>query len=69
MKHARVNPRSLCPECSGQMGFLKHVGSKEFVLNPKGKDFKRVSWEEYLEDGKPAWEVREFKPRGGDVHE
>ena len=69
VKHARVNPRSLCPECSGQMGFLKHVGSKELVLNPESRDFKRVSWEEYLEDGKPAWEVREFKPRRGDVHE
>jgi hypothetical protein len=58
--------RSLCPECGSQMGFLKHVGSKELVLNPKSSEFKRVSWEDYLEDGVPAWEVMEFKPHGDD---
>lgn len=62
----RVNRRVLCPECGGQMGFLKHVGSKELVLNPKSPDFKRVSWEQPFEDGAPAWEVVEFNPFKGD---
>ena len=63
----RVNRRSLCPECGGQMGFLKHVGSKEFVLNPKSPEFKGMSWEDHFEDGVPAWEVAEFNPRGDDA--
>jgi len=60
-------PRLVCPLCGSQCGFLDYVGSKPLVIDKKSRDFKRELFESFLQDGQPAWVVREFAPRGDDL--
>ena len=60
-------PRLLCPLCGSQCGFLDYVGSKPLVIDKESRDFKRELFESFLQDGQPAWVVREFAPRGADL--
>jgi len=62
----RVKSRVLCPSCNSSMGFISYVGSRGLVLNPESPEFKKKSFERYLEDGVPAYTVRESKPYAGD---
>ena len=48
--------------CHEQLGPIEYVGSKSFVLSRHSPDFKRESYEEYMEDGNPAWFA--YEPKG-----
>ena len=50
-----------CSICNEEMGPLDYVGSKRFVVSRLSADFQRQSYEDYLEDGQPAWIVKESK--------
>jgi hypothetical protein len=58
-------PRFRCPQCGSDCGFLEYVGPKRPVIDKSDPKFKRQSYEPFLEGGKPAWIVGEFKPSGG----
>ena len=58
-------PRFHCPQCGSDCGFLDYVGSRNLVIDKRDPNFKNQSFEPLLEDSKPAWVVREFKPSGG----
>ena len=45
-----------------QLGPIEYVDSKSFVLSRHSPDFKRESYEEYMEDGNPAWFA--YEPKG-----
>jgi hypothetical protein len=58
-------PRYHCPQCGSDCGFLEYVGSRRPAIDKGDPKFKPQSFEPFLEDGKPAWVVREFKSSGG----
>ncbi len=54
-----VKPKSLCPLCGSECGFVEPAFSRDIVTDRDSPDFVRVSKEPHFIDGRPAWRVKE----------
>lgn len=53
--------KNVCPICLHELKRLDYFGDKTFVLDKDSPDFRRVSFEDLMEDGRIVWFEREEK--------
>lgn len=56
--------RSLCPLCKYELIDIQYNGKKRLVTDRNSPDFKRESFEDFIEDGLPAWSEKVKKSWG-----
>jgi hypothetical protein len=52
----------LCPICKHELEWVKYCGKRSFVTDRSSPDYERDSYEDFEEDGLPAWFA--YEPKG-----
>jgi len=50
--------KALCPICQHDLGGIRYFGRNRVVYDKSSPDYKRDSYEDYEEDGRPVWVER-----------